>query len=115
MAHYAKVLDGVVVQVIVAEADFFNNYIDVSPGKWVQASYNTHGGVHALGGAPLRYNFPGKGYIYDANADAFYAPRPYESWTLNTTTYLWEPPTPYPDDGSLYCWNEDSQSWDKVD
>lgn len=114
MAHYAKVLDGVVTKVIVAEASFFDTFVDTSPGQWVQTSYNTHGGVHLLGGTPLRYNYAGVGFIYDADADAFYAPQPFPSWTLNTSTYLWEPPVAMPDDSDTvrYMWNEDDQQWD---
>lgn len=114
MAHYAKVLDGVVTKVIVAEASFFDTFVDTSPGQWVQTSYNTHGGVHLLGGTPLRYNYAGVGFIYDADADAFYAPQPFPSWTLDTSTYLWEPPVAMPDDSDTvrYRWNEDDQQWD---
>ena len=116
MAHYAKVLDGVVIKVIVAEASFFDTFVDTSPGQWVQTSYNTHGGVHLLGGTPLRYNYAGVGFIYDADADAFYEPQPFPSWTLNTSTYLWEPPVAMPDDSDTvrYKWNEDDQQWDAV-
>ena len=106
MAHYAKVTDGIVTKVIVAEADFFNNFVDDSPGTWIQTSYNTHGGVHALGGTPLRKNFAGVGFTYDANKDAFIPPQPYASWTLNETTCLWDCPLPYPTDGKRYIWNE---------
>ena len=106
MAHYAKVTDGIVTKVIVAEADFFNNFVDDSPGTWIQTSYNTHGGVHALGGTPLRKNFAGVGFTYDANKDAFISPQPYASWTLNDDTCLWDCPLPYPTDGKRYIWNE---------
>lgn len=114
MAHYAKVLDGKVVKVIVAEASFFDTFVDDSPGTWIQTSYNTRGGVHKLGGTPLRYNFAGIGFHYDATADAFYAPQPYPSWTLNTSTYQWDAPVSYPTDGQYYQWNEDTTSWDLI-
>ena len=100
MAHYAKVENGIVTQVIVAEADFFTTFVDSSPGEWVQTSYNTRGGVHyGADGQPdngeqIRYNFAGIGYNYDFQANAFYAPQPDSTWTLNTTTYLWEKPEP---------------------
>ena len=122
MAHFAKVLDNEVIKVIVADQNFIDNYIDDSPGMWIQTSYNTFGGIHynRETGEPsdaqnkaLRYNYAGTGYSYDPDADAFYAPKPYDSWTLDTDTYLWEPPTPYPDDGELYNWNEETESWDK--
>jgi len=112
MAHYAKVLNGIVEKVIVAEEDFFDSFVDDSPGKWVQTSYNTRGGVHSLGGTPLRKNFAGKGFTYDEIKDAFIPPQPYPSWTLNEDTCLWECPVAYPDDGNMYNWNETDQQWD---
>ena len=115
MAHYAKVNNGIVEQVIVAEADFFDTFVDSSPGQWIQTSYNTHGGVHSNGGTPLRKNYAGIGYTYDVTRDAFYAPQPYPSWTLNDTSCLWEAPTAMPTDGQRYEWNEETTSWDAVD
>lgn len=135
MSHFAKVVDGVVEKVIVAEQDF----IDTQEGTWVQTSYNTHGNKHwreevteetavdsdgneisytvvnkvETDKAPLRYNYAGIGDTYDAERDAFYAPQPYPSWTLNEDTCLWEPPVAYPDDG-IYEWNEDNQEWREV-
>ena len=81
MAHYAKVLDGKVIQVIVAEQEFMNEFIDNSPGKWIQTSYNTKGNVHKLGGTPLRKNYAGIGFTYDKEKDAFIPPQPFASWT----------------------------------
>lgn len=115
MAHFAKVNNGIVEQVIVAEPDFFNTFVDSSPGQWIQTSYNTKGGVHVLGGTQLRKNYAGIGYTYDAQRDAFIPPKPYASWTLNENTCLWDPPTPYPDDGERYVWNESTTSWDLVE
>lgn len=112
MAHYAKVLDGKVIKVIVAEAEFFNNFVDESAGEWVQTSYNTFGNEHKLGGTPLRKNFAGVGFHYDGTG--FYEPKPFNSWTLNSTTYLWEAPVTYPTDGKVYMWNETDQQWDEV-
>ena len=112
MAHFAKVENGIVTEVIVAEQDFIDTYCT---GTWIQTSYNTYGGVHSQGGTPLRKNFAGKGFTYDSSADVFYAPKPYESWKLNTTTYLWEPPVAYPTDGEIYSWNEKTTSWDAVE
>ena len=115
MAHYAKVNNGIVEQVIVAEADFFNNFIDDSPGIWIQTSYNTKGGVHTLGGTPLRKNYAGTGFIYDVIRDAFYEAQPYTSWTLNEDTCQWESPVAYPDDGKLYRWDEDTTNWMEIE
>jgi hypothetical protein len=111
MAHYAKVVDGIVDKVIVAEADFFNSFVDDSPGEWVQTSYNTHGGVHLDGGTPLRKNFAGIGHTYDLTRDAFIAPQPYPSWLLDEDTCVWEPPVARPDDGKRYNWDEDTTNW----
>ena len=122
MAHFAKVVSGKVDQVIVAEPDFFDSFVDSSPGEWIQTSYNTRGGVHydpetnePDGGMALRKNFAGVGYNYDAQADAFYPPQPYASWILNTESYIWEAPTSMPDDGNGYTWNEETTTWDQVD
>lgn len=111
MAHFAKVLDGKVVQVIVAEPDFFKTFVDSTPGEWIQTSYNTFGNQHKLGGTPLRGNYAGVGYIYDHEHDVFYASQPHPSWTLNQTTWLWDAPVPYPDDGKAYQWDEATVSW----
>jgi len=111
MGHYAKVTDGKVTQVIVAEADFFDTFVDSSPGEWIQTSYNTHGGQHTLGGTPLRKNYAGIGYTYDRIKDAFIPPQPFASWTLNEETCLWESPTPYPTDDKIYHWDETTTSW----
>ena len=117
MGHYAKVQNGIVSQVIVAEAEFFDTFVDSSPGQWIQTSYNTRGGVHygqdgePDGGEPLRKNYAGIGYTYDAARDAFIPPQPFASWTLNETSCLWEAPVAYPDDGNMYIWDEDTTSW----
>ena len=113
MAHYAKVVDGTVVQVIVAEAEFFNTFVDSSPGAWIQTSYRTHGGQHPEG-TPLRKNYAGIGYSYDAGRDAFIPPKPFASWTLNDTTCLWDAPVAMPTDGKVYTWNEETLNWVEV-
>ena len=113
MSHFAKVCDGKVVQVIVAEKEFFDTFVDSSPGAWIQTSYNTQGNQHPEG-RPLRGNYAGIGYTYDLTNDVFYAPQPYASWTLNETTWTWEAPTPYPNDDKLYKWNEATTSWLEV-
>ena len=114
MSHFAKVTDGIVTQVIVAEPEFFATFVDSSPGEWIQTSYNTHGGVHATGGTPLRKNYAGIGYTYDRARDAFIPPQPFSSWLLNETTCLWNSPVAYPTDGKQYTWNESSQQWDEI-
>ena len=113
MSHFAKVLDGKVVQVIVAEQDFFDTFVDSSPGQWIQTSYNTHGNQHPEG-RPLRGNYAGVGYTYDATHDVFYEPKPFASWVLNQNTWLWDAPTPYPTDGKIYRWEEPTISWIEV-
>jgi hypothetical protein len=115
MAHFAKVNNGIVEQVIVAEPEFFDTFVDSSPGQWIQTSYNTHGGVHALGGTPLRKNYAGIGYSYDAQRDAFIPPKPYASWTLNEETCLWDAPVAYPTDGKRYSWDEATTNWVEVE
>ena len=112
--HYAKIEDSIVTQVIVAEAEFFDTFVDSSPGEWLQTSYNTYGGVHSNGETPLRKNYAGVGYIYDATLDAFYAPQPYPSWTLVEDTCLWEAPVAMPTDDKMYTWDEDTTSWVEV-
>lgn len=111
MAHFAKVVDGVVTQVIVAEEAFFESFIDTSPGEWIQTSYNTYGGVHKFGGTPLRKNYAGVGYTYDKDKDAFIPPKPFNSWVLNQETCLWEAPVPVPTDDKIYIWNESTLNW----
>ena len=117
MGHFAKVVDGKVVQVIVAEPEFFDTFVDSSPGTWLQTSYNTRGGVHygpdgqPDGGEALRGNYAGIGFTYDQANDVFYPPSPYPSWVLNETNWTWEAPKAYPTDGKDYIWDEDTKSW----
>lgn len=113
MSHFAKVLNGKVVQVIVAEPEFFTTFVDTSAGNWIQTSYNTHGNQHP-NGTPLRGNFASVGYVYDATNDVFYEEQPFPSWTLNNSTWLWEAPTPYPTDGKQYSWDETTTSWKEI-
>jgi hypothetical protein len=126
MAHFARVENGIVKQVIVAEQDFIDNIVGDAPGEWIQTSINTHGGVHYQANVypktpsddqtqALRYNFAGTNWHYDRDADAFYSPQPYPSWTLNTSTYLWEAPVARPTDDGIYDWNEETQTWDAVE
>jgi len=113
MSHFAKVTDGKVTQVIVAEQEFFDTFVDSSPGTWLQTSYNTHGNQHPEG-RPLRGNYAGIGYTYDATNDVFYAPQPFSSWILNNTTWTWEAPVAMPTDGKNYKWNESITNWEEV-
>jgi hypothetical protein len=111
MAHFAKVENGVVTQVIVIDQETLNLGHWGDPALWVQTSYNMKGGVHVLGGAPLRKNYAGVGFTYDANRDAFLPPRPFASWVLNEDTCQWDAPIPRPDENKIYNWDEDSKSW----
>ena len=111
MGHFAKVTDGKVTKVIVAEPEFFETFVDSSAGEWIQTSYNTQGGVHLLGGTPLRKNYAGIGFTYDRTRDAFIPPQPFASWTLNEETCLWNSPVPYPTDDKRYTWDEATTSW----
>lgn len=124
MAHFAKVLDGKVIQVIVADSEFFKNFVDSSPGEWIQTSYNTRGNVHYKPNSnepsddqskALRGNYAGIGFTYDRVNDVFYSPSPYPSWILNNSTWLWEAPVAYPQDGKTYVWDEENISWKLVD
>jgi len=120
MGHFAKVVDGKVTQVIVAEPDFFDTFVDSSPGTWLQTSYNTRGGVHygqdgkPDGGEALRGNYAGIGFTYDQAADVFYPPQPYPSWVLSPKTFLWEAPVDMPTDGKPYQWDETTKSWVEI-
>jgi len=110
VAHFAKVIDGIVTQVIVAEQDAIDTGLFGDSSLWVQTSYNTHGGQHPEG-RPLRKNYAGIGYIYDAARDAFIAPQPFASWVLDEDTCLWNAPTAKPDDGKRYFWDEAALAW----
>jgi len=118
MAHFAKIQNSKVTKVIVAEPEFFDTFVDDSPGQWLQTSYNTRGGIHydpetgePDGGEALRKNYAGIGYTYDPTRDAFIPPQPYASWVLDEDSCLWEAPVTKPDDGQVYTWNEETTSW----
>lgn len=111
MAHFAKVENGIVTQVIVAEQDVIASGLFGPLGLWVQTSYNTLGGQHRLGGRPLRKNYAGIGFTYDEDRDAFIPPKPFASWVLNEDTCLWEAPVAMPTDGKFYTWDEATTSW----
>jgi hypothetical protein len=110
MAHYAKIENGIVTEVIVAEQDFINSGAVGNPSDWVQTSYNTHGGQHPEG-RPLRKNYAGVGFTYDSVRDAFIPPNQFPSWTLNEETCLWDAPIAYPTDGKYYYWDEAQLNW----
>ena len=125
MAHFAKlgignkierveVVHNNVATTEQAGVDFLNNLYNTRD-VWKQTSYNTYGGQHRLGGTPFRKNYAGIGFKYDQTRDAFIEPKPYDSWTLNEKTCLWEAPVAYPDDGKIYIWNETTTSWDLID
>lgn len=110
MSHFAKVIDGIVTEVLVIEQDVIDTGLFGDPALWVQTSYNTYGGQHPEG-RPLRKNYAGIGYTYDAGRDAFIPPQPFASWTLNEETCLWDAPTACPDDGLPYYWDEATLAW----
>ena len=121
MAHFAKINESnIVTQVVVVNdsdgdndtdgQNFLNNLFKTTH-TWKKTSYNTYGNTHRLGGTPYRKNFASVGFTYDSSRDAFIEPKPYNSWTLDETTCLWEPPVTYPSDGKSYEWDEDNRQW----
>jgi len=125
MAHFAKIgVGNIVERVSVVSNDIatteqagleFLQNLHKTSDMFIQTSYNTRGGVHISGGTPFRKNFANIGYKYDQIRDAFIPPKPFNSWTLNETTCLWEAPVAYPTDGQRYTWNETNQTWDLVE
>jgi hypothetical protein len=113
MSHFAKVIDGIVTEVLVIEQDVIDTGLFGDPALWVQTSYNTYGGQHPEG-RPLRKNYAGIGYTYDVDRDAFIAPSPFPSWVLDEDTCLWNAPTAHPDDGKVYYWDEATLAWVEV-
>ena len=111
MSHFAKVENGIVTQVIVAEQDVIDSGLFGT--GWVQTSYNTYGGQHPEG-RPLRKNYAGIGFAYDPIRDAFIPPKPFASWKLNEDTCMWDAPVAYPNDGKYYEWDEVQQKWIEV-
>ena len=128
MSHFAKIENGVVMQVIVADQSFINDGFVGNPNEWIQTSYNTRGGIHydqnnnPDGGIALRGNYAGIGYIYDSINDVFYSQRPLDrnglpcdSWTISSPTWLWKPPISKPESSNLpsvnYSWDEPTKSW----
>jgi hypothetical protein len=121
MAHFAQIDENnIVTQVLVVGNDqehrgqeFLANDLGLG-GTWIKTSYNTHGGVHSEGGTPLRKNYAGIGYTYDAGRDAFIPPKPFNSWVLDEDTCLWNAPTPMPTEGGPYMWVEDDLNWQVI-
>jgi hypothetical protein len=110
MSHFAQIdSNNKVIQVLVIEQDQVDTGVFGDPAYWIQTSFNTLGGVHALGGTPLRKNFAGIGMTYDAQRDAFIHPQPFPSWILNEDTCLWEAPIAKPE--GLYSWDEATLTW----
>lgn len=121
MAHYAYLDENnTVTHVIVGKDETDTSYDWEQYYGAVRTSYNTHGGKHANGGTPFRYNYAGIGYTFSdapewvSQNGAFIPPQPFPSWTLDALTALWEPPIPYPNDGNFYVWDEDTQTWIEV-
>lgn len=121
MAYFAKVLNGTVTQVIIADQNFFDEFTDLSPGNWIETSPNTRGGViyEEDGETPasdqsqaLRKNTASKGCTYNKQLDAFIPPKLFASWTLNETTCMWQAPVAMPNEGGPWFWNEAEQRWD---
>jgi hypothetical protein len=119
MSHWAEIDDNnTVIRVLVGDNNLPDEghqwFVDNLGGTWVKTSYNTRAGVHTLGGTPLRKNYAGIGYTYDEVRDAFIAPKPFESWSLNEETCLWNAPVSYPTDGKTYEWDEPTTSWIEI-
>jgi len=108
MSHFAKVENGLVTQVVVAEQEFIDT--GALGHGFIQTSYNTIGGVHTQGGTPLRGNYAGVGFTYDATNDVFYAPQPFDNWVMNSS-WLWVPPIAMPVDEYFYTWNQETTAW----
>ena len=115
MSHFAQIDENnTVINVLVIEQDVIDTGLFGNPLSFIQTSYNTHAGEHALGGIPLRKNYAGIGFTYDATRDAFIPPKPFNSWILNETTCMWDAPTTMPTDGKLYQWDETTTSWIEI-
>jgi hypothetical protein len=118
MSHWAEIDENnIVLRVLVGderamtEQESYQWLLDNFGGTWVQTSYNTYGGVHKLGGTPLRKNYAGIGFTYDVSRDAFIPPKPYTSWLLDEETCTWKAPIPKPNDTELYVWDNDTDNW----
>ena len=121
MAHYAFLDENnIVTEVIVGKDEGDGTDWEVEYGNFrgqtcKRTSYNTSGNAHSDSGTPFRGNYAGIGYTYDETNDVFYAPKPYDSWVLDQTKWIWKAPVDYPSDGKGYKWNEETTSWDLRD
>lgn len=119
MGHFAKIQNGVVTKVIVADSDFFDSFVDDSPGQWVETSYSARAGINygkdgkPDGGVAFRKNYAGIGYSYDSQRDAFIPPKPFASWLLDESSCTWEAPVPMPS-GGAHAWDEEAVSWKEL-
>jgi hypothetical protein len=104
MAHFAKLNNNTVTEVLVSEQDFINSGAVGDSFLWVQTSYNNN----------FRKNYAGIGFTYDTARDAFIPPKPYPSWTLNEDTCRWDSPVPYPTDDKMYEWDEETTNWKEI-
>ena len=127
MAHYAFINDNNIVTEVITGidedvteglpegfADWEAWYADFRGQTCKRTSYNTSGNAHSDSGTPFRGNYAGIGFTYDETNDVFYAPKPYDSWVLDETKWIWKAPVDYPSDGKDYTWNEETTSWDEV-
>jgi len=122
MSHFAEInSENIVTNVIVADQEFIDSGAVGDANNWIQTSYNTRGGVHYApdsntpdGGVALRKNYAGVGFTYDETKDAFIAPQPFASWTLDDDTCQWNAPVAYPDDDKMYMWDEDNTQWKEL-
>jgi len=123
MAHFAKVIDGVVVEVIVADQDFIDSGAVGDPLLWIQTSYNTRGGIYYYPNTntpdpdqskALRKNYAGIGDTYSYELDAFIPKKAFPSWVFDSDSCTWVPPIPMPDDGKHYVWDESEQRWESI-
>lgn len=122
MGYFVYVRDNRVVDGMVADQEFIDHIVanDLYPqagtGQWIETCINTQGNqlINGATGTPLRKNYAGIGYIYDPELDAFYPPRPYDSWSLDKESGTWQPPTPYPDDGKPYAWDITTNAWIEI-
>ena len=110
MSHFAEIDENnIVIRVLVGDNDMPNEgydwFVENLGGIWIKTSYNGN----------IRKNYAGIGYTYDEELDAFIPPKPFDSWTLNETTCLWQAPTPYPQDGRVYRWDEESLTWVEIE
>lgn len=101
MAYYAKVVDNKVVKVICADSSYFNDFVDDTPGEWLETFKD----------GSQRSTFAGVGHVYDRINDAFHPPKPHSGWTLNTSNHTWNPPSDAPNDGKIYGWDEENETW----